>query len=384
LPIAKDRQDRGEPRELNDWTRKGPLPDLPQTRRASDRGGGREAPEMERGGSRRGAPAFDGDGKVRDFNNWERKGPLSAIPGAEPMRGNGRVRTHDGPRERKNSPSWGEGRSQDGSRPPRGEFRDRPQAERQPTAAELDTEWRARMKPDASDKTKTPTPEASTPSSPKQAPAPAVRPKLNLQKRTVSEQVEPSSAATPSDSKSSPFGAARPIDTATREREVEEKRQLVLRQKRESDEKAREEKRAKDTDAKGATSVDDEDGSAEEDNKEDDADAPNPNKNYQILSRTADEDNEDKDDEEPQEARKESKPNGVSNDPKPKSRGPPREHREPPRGPKNQGSWRHKKQSAPSSPAIASSDNHEEDGWSTVGPTKGRGQRSRGGRTGGS
>jgi len=42
---------------------------------------------------------------------------------------------------------------------------------------------------------------------------------LNLQKRTVAE-TEPAPAARPADPKSNPFGAARPIDTAAREREV--------------------------------------------------------------------------------------------------------------------------------------------------------------------
>lgn len=354
----------------------------------------REGQEMERGGSRRGAPAFDGDGKVRDFNNWERKGPLSSIPGAEPVRGNGRVRPQEGARERKNSPSWGGDRSQDGSRPPRGEFRERerpPPVERQPTAADLDTEWRARMRPDGPVKTQTPTPEASTPSSPRQATVPTVRPKLNLQKRTVSE-AEPASAVTPSDSKASPFGAARPIDTTAREKQVEEKRQLALRQKREVEEKARDEKRAKEAEAKAAAeqqSAQDQNGSADKDTKGNGTDAPNPTRSYTILSRVADEENveeEEKTEEAPKEAPKESKPNGVASEAKPtKNRGPPREHREPPRGPKHPGgSWRQRKPSASSSPATAGGNNPEEDGWSTVGPTKGRGQRSRGGRGGGS
>jgi translation initiation factor 4B len=359
----------------------------------------RDAPDMERGGSRRGAPAFEGDGKPRDFGNWERKGPLSPIPGAEPVRGAGRVRQFDGPRERKDSPSWGEGRSQDGSRPPRGEFRERerPQPERQPTAAELDNAWRDRMRPDASNKTKSPTPETSVPSSPKQAPTPTVRPKLNLQKRTVSEQVDTPTSTTPSDAKASPFGAARPIDTAAREREVEEKRQLAIRQKREAEEKEKQEKKAKQADAKAAASRDDENASSEDENAN--GDAPDPSRSYKILSRPVDEEDEEKDEEETEEAPKEpkepkesteSKPkeakaNGVSNETRPtKPRGPPREGREPPRGPKHGGSWRNRKSSAPSSPAVASTDNPEEDGWSTVGPQKGRGQRSRGGRVGGS
>lgn len=255
--LAKN--DRQEARELNDWTRKGPLPDLPQQqRRASDgrafNKGYEAAPEMERGGSRRGAPAFEGDGKVRDFNNWERKGPLSPLPppaGVPPVREGGRVR--DGPpKDRKLSPSWGPGEGREGregSRP-RGEFRERPHFDKQPTPAELDNHWRTKMRPDAPAKSSnTPTPEPSAPSSPAQPPPPAVRPRLNLQKRTVSE-AEPAGPAAPSDSKSSPFGAARPIDTAAREREIEEKRQLQMRLKKEAEEKAREEKRAKEAAAK--------------------------------------------------------------------------------------------------------------------------------------
>ena len=92
LSKAKDRPDQ---RQV-DWsmTRKGPLADLPNTRRVSERGAGgfgrdyNAAPgprEMERGGSRRGAdPA--GDGKVRDFDNWARSGPLSPAPAAAPSR----------------------------------------------------------------------------------------------------------------------------------------------------------------------------------------------------------------------------------------------------------------------------------------------------------
>src|ERR1700754_3780685 len=94
-------KDRPETRELNDWTRKGPLPDLPNNqRRPSERGfhrGGYEAaPTPDSGsdrgdrGSRRQTP-FNDDGKTRDFGNWERKGPLPPIspPAAAPgeMRG---------------------------------------------------------------------------------------------------------------------------------------------------------------------------------------------------------------------------------------------------------------------------------------------------------
>ena len=87
--------------------------------------------------------------------------------------------------------------------------------------------------------------ELSTPPSPAAPPsAPASRPKLNLAKRTVSEAPTDPASTPSSDSKASPFGAAKPIDTATREKEVEEKRQIAIREKKEADEKAREEKKA--------------------------------------------------------------------------------------------------------------------------------------------
>lgn len=193
----------------------------------------------ERGGRRN----FEqGDGKVRDFSNWERKGPLPPTsPPATSLREGGRQRSKDGAQFRHNSPSWGEGRSQEGSRPPRREYHEKPIPERAPTAAELDNQWRARMKaPEPA--AKSPTPETSSPPSPAQAPPPATRPKLQLQKRTVSE-AEPAFAPAPvGDSKSSPFGAARPVDTASKEKEVEEKLQLAIRQRREAEEKARAER----------------------------------------------------------------------------------------------------------------------------------------------
>ncbi|TKA72515.1 hypothetical protein B0A49_02465 [Cryomyces minteri] len=250
------KNDRPDARELTDWSRKGPLPDLPNQRRVSERGGGgfRNYENASDAGSERGErrrpPPFEGDGKVRDFGNWERKGPLSpaAAPSGPPREGglreggSMRGRPGDGPRERKLSPAWGEGQSQDGSRPPRREFQERPQSDRQPTAPEVDNQWRSKMRPDAP--SPSPTPDASTPSSPAAPSAPATRPRLNLAKRTVSEAEPSAPKSASSDSKASPFGAARPIDTATREKEIEEKRQLAIRQRKEQEEKAREEKRA--------------------------------------------------------------------------------------------------------------------------------------------
>ncbi|KAF8849872.1 hypothetical protein BDZ45DRAFT_697199 [Acephala macrosclerotiorum] len=251
----KDRGDRPEARELNDWSRKGPLPDLPTRggpRRESDRGFGSDF-----GGGERKERYPEGDGKIRDFGNWERKGPLSPIPGADrggPREG-GRPRTNDGPRgegfrDRRSSPAaWGEGRpqgSQDGSRPPRREFQERPVVERTPTAAEQDNQWRTKMRPDAP-AAKSPVPSrdgSEAPSSPAPSHAqPASRPKLNLAKRTVSEAPLASPSSTSGDAKASPFGAARPIDTAAKEREIEEKRLAAIQEKKEAEEKAKEEKR---------------------------------------------------------------------------------------------------------------------------------------------
>ena len=87
--------------------------------------------------------------------------------------------------------------------------------------------------------------ELSNPPSPVAPPAaPASRPKLNLAKRTVSEAPADATPAASAESKASPFGAAKPIDTATREKEVEEKRQIAIREKREAEDKERAEKKA--------------------------------------------------------------------------------------------------------------------------------------------
>ncbi|KAI4603426.1 hypothetical protein KJ359_003236 [Pestalotiopsis sp. 9143b] len=251
---SSDRADReGSARDLSSWDRKGPLPDLPGR---NDR---RDFSERREFSERRGPPR-DGpidDGKSRDFGNWERRGPLSPLPQAEgsASREGSRPRNNDARRtdsfrgERHASPAtWGEGR-QEGSRPPRREFADRPERperpERAPTAAELDNQWRTSMRPDRQ------TPEQST--NPSEAPspagpaggAPAGRPRLNLAKRTVSEAPgvtsPPPTSAT--DSKSNPFGAARPIDTAAKEREIAEKQEQAAKDKKEADEKAKEEKR---------------------------------------------------------------------------------------------------------------------------------------------
>jgi len=100
------------------------------------------------------------------------------------------------------------------------------------------------MRPDAP-AAKSPVPSrdgSEAPSSPAVAAAQlASRPKLNLAKRTVSEAPDQPSPTTSvsGEAKASPFGAARPIDTATKEREIEEKRLAVIKEKKEAEEKAK-------------------------------------------------------------------------------------------------------------------------------------------------
>ncbi|GAB7363984.1 hypothetical protein MBLNU230_g4544t1 [Neophaeotheca triangularis] len=265
ISVADPPKDRGgdSNRDFSDWSRKGPLPDLPQnSRRPSDRGAGfgaargmdnaSDAGGEREGGDRRRPGFFENDNKVRDFGNWERKGPLTPAPGAAPpMRDGGRLKEGGPPMERRASPAWGEGRSEAGSRPPRREFVERPAPERAPTAAEQDSQWRSKMRPDPEPAA---TPEVSTPTSPAAPAAPKERPRLNLAKRTVSTadpSAPPATAeATESSSKASPFGAARPVDTATKEKEMAEKREQAAKQKAEADAKAREEKAAKDAAAR--------------------------------------------------------------------------------------------------------------------------------------
>ncbi|KAK1996567.1 hypothetical protein LX36DRAFT_682333 [Colletotrichum falcatum] len=232
-------------RDFSDWSRKGPLPDLP------GRGGNDRRPSEfgERRGPREPREPREDDGKVRDFGNWERRGPLSPVaPREMGSREGSRPRTNDGPREfrdRRESPAaWGEGQGpRQDSRPPR--------PERVPTAAEKDNQWRSSMRPDAKSASHS-RDGSEAPSSPAAAPAaPVGRPKLNLAKRTVSEA--PAMSPSGTDSKASPFGAARPIDTAAKERLIEEKKQQQLKEKREAEEKAKEERRlAKEAAAKEA------------------------------------------------------------------------------------------------------------------------------------
>lgn len=386
VSVAEPPKEKESSRDFSDWSRKGPLPDLPQQRRVSDRGGfgnrfdsGASDAGSDRAPSRRG---FESDGKVRDFGNWERKGPLSPMaPAAGSLREGGRQKSRDGPAFRHNSPAWGEGRSQDGSRPPRREFQEKPVVQREPTAAERDNQWRANMRPDAPAKSPTPTPsrEASNPPSPAQPPAPAGRPKLNLQKRTVSEAVPASPAPETGDSKASPFGAARPIDTSAREKEIAEKRELALRQKREADEKERAEKAEQKRLAKEAKEKAVGDKMANARNApaaangkgEEEEETPAPKPKFEVLRRATSEGangmtaDEDEDAEVQEEAAattedKEVKPKTVVRD-APST--------------KTNGNWRGaSKAEGKTGKTENTATNLEEEGWSTI-PTKQRSNR---------
>ncbi|KAB8277762.1 hypothetical protein BDV30DRAFT_183436 [Aspergillus minisclerotigenes] len=314
-----------------DWTRKGPLPAPEAPRRVPDRSSfGRNMDNFSDAGSERtgGRRNFESDGKFRDFGNWERKGPLSPTG---PVREGGRPRTNEGSSFRKSSPAWGEGRSQDGSRPPRREFQ-----ERAPTAAEMDNAWRSKMRPDQPK-------ESSNPPSPAAAPASTAaptRPRLNLQKRTVTEAV--SSPAASTGTGASPFGGARPIDTAAREKEVEERRQLALRQKKEADEKAKAEKSEKQRAAKDQAKGDKASTPADP-NGRDTADTPQGAKNFEILRRAGEDESGMAADQDQSEEAKPAAKAEAPNDAAAK---------------KENGSWRR----APAQPADAA----DEEGWSTV------------------
>lgn len=359
-------KDRPEARDISDWTRKGPLPDLPGQRRTSDRGFGSgrgfdaaSDAGSERGGDRRrGPPPFSGDGKERDFGNWERKGPLSPVPGAaapNSMAREGRQPSFQG--GSREAPAWGEGRGEGGPRGPRREFVERPQVDRQPTASEMDNQWRTKMRPDGPSPNATP--DASTPSSPAPAPAaPASRPRLNLQKRTVSEAPE-QAAASSSSSKSNPFGAARPIDTAAREKEIEEKRQLELRQKKEADDKAREERKAKAEAEKTAAKE-----SAPAKESKDETGEAKPKSNFEILQRVNNDNEAAEQDEDAQGEivdDKAVKPQEVVREPS-----------------KAEGNWR-RKSNTPAAAEGSTTEKMDDDGWSTVTKPKGPKNRGRGG-----
>lgn len=220
------------------------------------------------------------------------------------------------------------------------------------------------MRPDAPVKSPSATPNVSTPSSPAPQPAAlAQRPKLNLQKRTVSEaEPAPLTATSETSSKANPFGAARPIDTAAREREIEEKKALALRQKKEQEEKAREERKAKEAASKAAVEEDAPRVATGEDEKNAEE---KPRPNFEVLQRVGEEDNA-------TDAQDASANGNIVDDKAVKPK-------EVVRNPKTEGPWR-RQSDTPSGPAASTTETLEDDGWSTV--TK-PGKNARGNRRGG-
>lgn len=210
------------------------------------------------------------------------------------------------------------------------------------------------------------TPRESSPKTAAVAPAVSaqtgIRPKLNLQKRTVS-QAEPSpgpnTAAT--DSKGSPFGAARPIDTSAREKEIEEK----MRQRRELEEKAREEKRIADEKLKEEKRVakEAEKGREKPNGSVKEGETP---RNYQILRRDAGEDDDSTQKEPSTTTESGDDANGVAADDKQTK---PREI------------VRQAQDLTTASNDVSSANQAEEEGWSTVSkPSKSRKSTNAGGR----
>lgn len=171
---------------------------------------------------------------------------------------------------------------------------------------------------------------------------------MNLAKRTVSE-AQPVADNTAISDKPNPFGAARPIDTAAREKEIEEKRQLALRQKKEAEEKAREEKKFKEAAEKSTPK--DSTTSTQVPDKKDDGSEQKPRANFEVLARVGEEGTsagQDEDAEGEIVDDKAVKPQEVVRDPA-----------------KTEGSWR-RKTNAPVAPEGTTTESMDDDGWSTV------------------
>lgn len=195
------------------------------------------------------------DGKDRDFDNWERRGPLPPLEGQQQRNFDGGFRSnrpvddrnYEGGFRSSGRPPISEERDFDGgfrsSRPPQPEdgrdydnweHRGPPPAhaneskfrsprfhdkeEREPEKADLVDNWRS-----VESKSKSPEPVATKP---------AGRPKLNLAPR--SKPLESSSNANRS---SSLFGSAKPVDTAKKLQEIEERQARIHQERVEREEK---------------------------------------------------------------------------------------------------------------------------------------------------
>jgi translation initiation factor 4B len=223
------------------------------------------------------------------------------------------------------------------------------------------------MRPDPP--AKSPTPETSAPPSPRPGVGPGGRPRLNLQKRTVSEADPAASPSAGTDSKASPFGAARPVDTATKERAIEEKRQAAIRERKEAEDKVKAEKAEEKRLAKEKTDAEKPEspkltktasrGELEEEEKQEKPAAPK----FDILRRESTNDMIAEDEQE------EAVGPEVDREVKPKEIVVPSSQA-------NGGSWRKAGPKSPAPETPTTAENLEEDGWSTVSkPNKQRNNR---------
>ncbi|KAF3923283.1 hypothetical protein ABW21_db0202067 [Orbilia brochopaga] len=323
----KDRQD--DRTNVDTWRRAGPLPpsEGPSMRRtnsryndnASDAGGESNFSRRGSGFGRndrndRNDRNEEGDGKFRDFNNWERKGPLPPATPTDTQSESGRPPRHDrgdrrrspavNPFDRERQPSLqGEERSERGDRPRR-DYQ-RPPTERVQSAAERDNEWRRGARPEvppeqvkehkgqqaAAGSPPTGPRDKAPPSGPKggyvpppSPGAPATRPKLELKKRSENLPADANQPAAASESKSNPFGGARPIDTTAREREVEEKRARQAAERKAKEEKVKEEKKAA---AQAARAEKTEKSEKKTQKAEGEPDTPTTGRSFEILRRSS-------------------------------------------------------------------------------------------------
>lgn len=170
---------------------------------------------------------------------------------------------------------------------------------------------------------------------------------MNLQKRTVSENVQSPPPSATGDSKASPFGAARPIDTAAREQEVVAKRE---RARKEAEEKSKADKAEKQRQSKEKAKAEKAAAGDSNGTKETETDAPKKS-NFEVLRRADDEAGEG----EAEESKEET--TATKEQPKEATES------------KTNGSWRK------AEPAAAEAD---EEGWSTVSTGKRNKGRGRG------
>jgi len=223
------------------------------------------------------------------------------------------------------------------------------------------------MKPDAPSPVATPEP--SVPSSPQASAAPlppASRPRLNLAKRTVSEAPPAENSPTGS----SIFGGAKPVDTRTRDAELEKKQREANEAKKEAENKAREEKKARETAAKAERTEKEARDSPRENGKQSErkgSDAQSQqNKQYEILRRM----NEDQDGEGDHDGPDASANGEIVQD---KETKPQETVREVPADKSAGGEWRKEQ-----TPAEPSSQELEDDGFTVVTGAAKKGRRAGG------